>query len=117
MDTHDVGGYPNYEDENAMLKNLRLRRKLQPGMVVTDEPGIYFSPFLLEHISEEQEKYVNRKVVEKYMYVGGVRIEDDILITENGYENLTGITSDPYEIEKIVQKGLSKGKEGFHVIA
>lgn len=117
MDTHDVGGYPNYEDENEMLRYLRLRRKLQKGMVVTDEPGIYFSPFLLDHITKEQEKYVNKDLVKKYMYVGGVRIEDDILVTEDGYENLTGITSDPYEIEKIVQKGLQKGKEGFHVIA
>lgn len=117
MDTHDVGGNANYEDENIMLRNLRLRRKLQAGMVITDEPGVYFSPFLLEHISEEQEKFVNREIVHKYMYIGGVRIEDDILVTADGYENLTGITSDPHEIEKIVQKGLSKGKGGFHVIA
>lgn len=116
MDTHDVGGYPNYEDENPYLRYLRLRRKLQKGMVVTDEPGIYFSPFLIEKITEEQKKYVNMQLVEKYMYVGGVRIEDDILVTEDGYENFTKITSDPYEIEKIVQKGLNKGKGGFHVI-
>lgn len=117
MDTHDVGGKPNYEDPNPMLRYLRLRRKLQKGMVVTNEPGIYFSPYLIENITPEQKQYVNMKVVEKYMYVGGVRIEDDILLTENGHENLTGITSDPFEIEKIVQKGLNKGKDGFHVIA
>lgn len=116
MDTHDVGGYPNYEDEDPMLRYLRLRRKLQKGMVVTDEPGIYFSPFLLQHISKEQEKFVNRDLVDKYMYIGGVRIEDDILVTDTGYENLTKITSDPTEIEKIVQKGLAKGKDGFHVV-
>lgn len=116
MDTHDVGGHANYEDENIMLRYLRIRRKLEAGMVVTNEPGVYFSPFLLEHISKEQEKFVNKELVEKYMYVGGVRIEDDILVTPDGHENLTGITSDPYEIEKIVQKGLSKGKGGFHVI-
>jgi Xaa-Pro dipeptidase len=117
MDTHDVGGCPNYEDENILLRYLRLRRKLQKGMVVTDEPGIYFSPFLIENITEEQKKYVNMELVEKYMYVGGVRIEDDILVTEDGYENFTGITSDPQEIERIVQNGLKKGKGGFHVIA
>jgi Xaa-Pro dipeptidase len=117
MDTHDVGGCPNYEDENILLRYLRLRRKLQKGMVVTDEPGIYFSPFLIENITEEQRKYVNMELVERYMYVGGVRIEDDILVTEDGYENFTGITSDPQEIERIVQEGLKKGKGGFHVIA
>ncbi|TID16660.1 hypothetical protein CANINC_004112 [Pichia inconspicua] len=117
MDTHDVGGKPNYEDPNPILRYLRLRRRLQKGMVVTNEPGIYFSPFLIENITEEQKQFVDMELVKKYMYVGGVRIEDDILVTENGYENLTGITSDPHEIEKIVQKGLQKGKEGFHVIA
>lgn len=117
MDTHDVGGKPNYADPNPLLKYLRLRRKLQKGMIVTNEPGIYFSPFLIENITEEQKNFVNMSVVDTYMYVGGVRIEDDILVTEDGCENLTGITSDPYEIEKIVQKGLQKGKEGFHVVA
>jgi Xaa-Pro dipeptidase len=117
MDTHDVGGYPNYDDENPLLRYLRIRRKLQPAMVVTNEPGIYFSPFLIENITQEQKRFVNMELVDKYMYVGGVRIEDDILVTEDGYENLTGITSDPFEIEKIVQKGLKRGKEGFHVIA
>ena len=116
MDTHDVGGYPNYEDSDPILRYLRLRRKLQVGMVVTDEPGIYFSPFLIENINEEQKKYVNMEVVKEYMYIGGVRIEDDILVTEDGYENLTKITSDPHEIEKIVQRGLNRGKEGFHVV-
>lgn len=117
MDTHDVGGHANYDDPNPMLRYLRLRRKLETGMVVTDEPGIYFSPFLIEKITKEQEKYVNKEIVDKYMYIGGVRIEDDILVTKDGYENMTHITSDPYEIEKIVQKGLAKGREGFHVIA
>ena len=56
------------------------------------------------------------EVVKEYMYIGGVRIEDDILVTEDGYENLTKITSDPHEIEKIVQRGLNRGKEGFHVV-
>ncbi|GME83563.1 unnamed protein product [Ambrosiozyma monospora] len=118
MDTHDVGGYPNYEDPDPLLRYLRLRRKLQAGMVVTDEPGIYFSPFLIEHAlkNPEQKKYIDEEVMEKYMYVGGVRIEDDILVTEDGHENLTGITSDPVEISKIVKKGLARGKEGFHVV-
>ena len=116
MDTHDVGGYPNYEDEDQLLVYLRLRRKLQKNMVLTDEPGIYFSPFLLEHIldNEEKNKYINRDVLDKYWSIGGVRIEDDLLITEDGYENLTKMTSDPEEISKIVKAGLEKGVSGFH---
>lgn len=116
MDTHDVGGRPDYEDPDPLLQYLRLRRTLQPGMVLTDEPGIYFSPFLLEDVLKDDSKmkYINKDVLDKYWYIGGVRIEDDLLVTENGYENFTGITSDPSEISKIVKKGLAKGKEGFH---
>lgn len=116
MDTHDVGGYPNYSDPDPLLQYLRLRRDLQAGMVLTDEPGIYFSPFLLEDTLKDptKVKYINKDVLDKYWYIGGVRIEDDILVTEDGYENFTGITSDPEEISKIVRAGLAKGKEGFH---
>ncbi|GMF00913.1 unnamed protein product [[Candida] boidinii] len=88
-------------------------------MVVTNEPGCYFSPFLLAEAkkNETQSSLINWDVVEKYMYIGGVRIEDDILVTEDGYENFTGITSDPDEVAKIVKSGIEKGlKGGFHNI-
>ncbi|KIW04828.1 hypothetical protein, variant [Verruconis gallopava] len=65
---------------------------LEPGMVVTVEPGIYFSDFALSRVyllDPVHSKYINVKVLEKYMPVGGVRIEDDILVTKDGYENLT----------------------------
>lgn len=120
MDTHDVGGYANYEDENPLLRYLRLRRTLEENMVVTNEPGIYFNPFLIEELLKKHpERYqvVNEDVMQKYMYIGGVRIEDDILVTSEGYENLTGITSDPDEIERIVTDGISKGRSHFHAIA
>lgn len=110
MDTHDVGGYPNYDDPDPLLKYLRLRRPLQEGMVLTDEPGVYFSPFLLEDILKDNNKvkYIDTDVLDKYWYIGGVRIEDDLLITKDGYENFTKITSDPAEISRIVKAGLEK---------
>lgn len=113
MDTHDVGGYPNYADSNALLKNLRLRRPLKAGMVVTDEPGIYFSKFLIDDGLKDaaKAKYVNHAELEKYWKIGGVRIEDDILVTSDGYENLTKITKDPEEISKIVSEGLSNSAD------
>lgn len=116
MDTHDVGGYPKYDDPDPLLQYLRLRRPLKAGMVVTNEPGCYFNPFLLDEVlNGDLSKYINRDVLDKYWYIGGVRIEDDLLITETGYENLTGITSDPEEISKIIKKGLARGEAaGFH---
>ncbi|KAH3673666.1 hypothetical protein WICMUC_003569 [Wickerhamomyces mucosus] len=116
MDTHDVGGYPNYEDPDIKLRYLRLRRTLRKGMVVTDEPGVYFNPYLIELglKNSNQAKFIVKSEIDKYLAVGGVRIEDDILVTEDGYENLTGITSDPDEISKIVKAGIAKGRDHFH---
>lgn len=118
MDTHDVGGYPNYEDLDPKLRYLRLRRRLQKGMVITDEPGVYFSPFLLEDVLKDNalSKFVDMSVLDKYWYIGGVRIEDDLLITDDGYENFTKITSDPFEISQIIKGSLSKGESRFHNI-
>ncbi|QEL61742.1 hypothetical protein CJJ09_003898 [Candidozyma auris] len=100
MDTHDVGGRPDYNDPDPKLRYLRLRRELKEGMVLTDEPG--------------KAKYINKDVLDKYWYIGGVRIEDDLLITKDGFENFTKITSDPHEISKIIKESSAQGKERFH---
>ncbi|SGZ55438.1 CIC11C00000004159 [Sungouiella intermedia] len=116
MDTHDVGGYPNYDDLDPKLRYLRLRRTLKKGMVLTDEPGVYFSPFLLKDVLEDptQVKFLNREILDNYWYVGGVRIEDDLLITDDGFENFTKITSDPKEISRIIKDSIAKGRSHFH---
>ncbi|KAF5096483.1 hypothetical protein D0Z03_001605 [Geotrichum reessii] len=118
MDTHDVAGFPDYEDPDPMFRYLRLRRNLKAGNVVTVEPGIYFNKFLLEPYLNDKNhlKYINKEVLDKYMSVGGVRIEDDVLVTKDGFENLTKITSDPDEVASIVKKGIEKGRSHFHVI-
>ncbi|KAK4115374.1 Creatinase/aminopeptidase [Canariomyces notabilis] len=67
-------------------------QKLEKGMVVTIEPGIYFCrPYIQAYFLDNPQhaKYINTAELEKYWDVGGVRIEDDILVTEDGYENLT----------------------------
>jgi len=64
---------------------------LEANMIVTVEPGIYFSRPAIDNARRLPNiaKYIDFDVVEKYMPVGGVRIEDDILVTQDGYENLT----------------------------
>lgn len=114
MDTHDTAGHANYEDPDPKLRYLRIRRALEEGFVVTVEPGCYFNDFLLENLGGEGKHFVDSGVLEKYKSVGGVRIEDDVLVTKSGFRNLTSITSDADEIEKIVQKGIERGLKGFH---
>ncbi|KAJ5983318.1 hypothetical protein N7481_005417 [Penicillium waksmanii] len=63
---------------------------LEEGMVLTVEPGLYFSPLALANARKQPfAKYIDFDVAAKFVHIGGVRIEDDILVTANGYENLT----------------------------
>lgn len=107
MDTHDVGGNANYEDENEYFRYLRIRGKLPAGAVVTNEPGIYFRayPFKEELKDGRWDGIVDQKVLDRYWEVGGVRIEDDIVVLEGGCENLTTVRSDLDYIEAAVTKG------------
>ena len=92
MDTHDTGGRANYQDPDPMFRYLRVRGAVPAGAVITVEPGIYFCRFILEPAMDEREgrgRFIDRDVVGRYWDVGGVRIEDDICITEDGFENLT----------------------------
>ncbi|KAJ5178929.1 hypothetical protein N7492_002139 [Penicillium capsulatum] len=105
MDTHDTGGHPNYEDKDKMFQYLRVRRNLPAGSVITVEPGIYFCRFIIDPILKDPElgKYINAEVLERYWAVGGVRIEDNIHITKDGYENLTTAPKTIEEVESLAQ--------------
>ena len=107
MDTHDTGGNPRYDDKDAMFRYLRVRGSLPAGSVVTVEPGIYFCNFIIDPYLKDKElsKYIDAGVLEKYWDVGGVRIEDNILVTEDGHVNLTTTAKLAKEVEIRVASG------------
>ena len=95
-DMEDLGeNYVGYGDERQRspllgMGNLRMARDLKPGHVITDEPGIYFIPALIEQWKREgtDKGFVNYAKLEDYYDFGGIRLEDDVLVTENGARRL-----------------------------
>jgi len=74
-------------------------------MIVTIEPGIYFNQALIDEcMSSEKKKYLNEDLIRKYYNSGGVRIEDDILITQDGHRVLTTTKKEINDIEELMSK-------------
>jgi Xaa-Pro aminopeptidase len=99
LDVHDMEGlgenYVGYDKEVKRSDQfgtayLRLGKKLEPGYVFTIEPGIYFIPALIDLWQEEKRfrDFIDYDRLESYRDFGGIRIEDDVLVTEQGYRVL-----------------------------
>ncbi len=116
LDVHDMEDlgqiYVGYDDETRPVDQfgtayLRLGRKLQSGFVITNEPGIYFIPALIDKWQSEQinTDFINFEKVNQYRDFGGIRLEDDILVTESGGEIIgERVPIEPDEIEKIMSE-------------
>lgn len=114
LDVHDMEDlgqiYVGYDHETRPVDQfgtayLRMGRKLQPGFVITNEPGIYFIPALIEKWKAEKinTDFVNFDKLTDYLDFGGIRLEDDILVTESGSEILGDrIPITPDEIETMM---------------
>ncbi|MGC9331673.1 MAG: M24B family metallopeptidase, partial [Bacteroidales bacterium] len=116
LDVHDMESlgenYVGYDEKTKRpeifgLAALRLGRELKPGFVLSNEPGCYFIPELIELWKRDKKhtEFINYDKLKDYVEFGGIRLEDDILITEKG-SRLLGqkrIPITPDEVEQICQ--------------
>ena len=120
MDVHDMEGlgqiYVGFDEETRPnleqfgTNCLRMGRKLEEGFVMTDEPGIYFIPHLIDDwkASGHCKEFLNFDKLETYKDFGGIRIEDDILITKEGCRFLGSkrIPYHPQELEEFMKTNI-----------
>ena len=112
LDVHDMEdlgeNHVGYNDsvkrsDQFGLAYLRMARELRPGYVMTVEPGIYFIPALVEKWRREKKhlEFIAYDKVEKFLDFGGIRLEDDVLVTEKGRRVLgPPIPKTPADVEK-----------------
>ena len=115
LDVHDMEGLGEdlvgYDDKNQRsdqfgLAYLRFSKDLEPGFVLTVEPGIYFISHLIDQWKADNKlsEHINYAEVEKFKGFGGIRIEDNIAISDKGYSVLgPHIPKTTEEIEDIMQ--------------
>ena len=119
MDVHDMEGlgqnYVGFDDDIQPSTQfgtncLRMGRKLEKGFVVTDEPGIYFIPALIDDWRAKglHQDFINYDKVEGYKDFGGIRIEDDVLITKDGcrFIGKDRIPYHPKDVEAFMEKNI-----------
>ena len=119
LDVHDMEDlgqiYVGYDDETRPIdqfgtSSLRMGRRLQEGFVITDEPGCYFIPALIDQWRAQgmHKEFLNYDKIETFKDFGGIRLEDDILIIPGGSRFLgdkrTPITVE--EVEEIMREGV-----------
>ena len=109
-DTHDVGGYLEGTPERSThpgLSKLRTSRNMEVGMVMTSEPGCYFIDALLDDALANAvfAPFIDNTVLQRFRGFGGVRLEDVVMITEAGCENLTTCPRTIAEVESVRQGG------------
>lgn len=102
----DIVGYDADQTRSPQLGlgSLRMARRLKPGNVITDEPGIYFIPSLIDLWKKEgtDKGHVNYDALAGYYDFGGIRLEDDVLVTPDGARRIgsSRLPISPDEVEE-----------------
>lgn len=116
LDVHDMEdlgeNYVGYDEETVRAEQfgtayLRMGRRLQPNFLITNEPGIYFIPALIDIWKKENKfaEFINYAKVEEYRNFGGIRIEDVVLVTETGSKILgKRLPATVAEVEEAMKK-------------
>ena len=90
LQVHDVGGVKRDPEHTPDTENLRTKGVMEVGQVFTIEPGVYFIEILLRpHRTGTTFSHFNWELIDRLAPYGGVRVEDDVLVTEDGIRNLT----------------------------
>jgi Xaa-Pro aminopeptidase len=117
LDVHDMEGlgedHVGYDGTVARssqfgLKSLRLARAVQPGFVLTVEPGLYFIPALIDRWRAEGRfrAFIDYDAVDRFRSLGGIRIEDDVVVTDDGCRVLgPPIPKAVDEVEALAREG------------
>ena len=105
IDTHDTGGRPvgkHKKQTKDGYKSLRCCVDMKVGMILTVEPGIYFNDYCIDKAIKECPQFFNINILNDYRGFGGIRLEDNVLITPEGCENLTRCARTVEDIEKVM---------------
>jgi Xaa-Pro dipeptidase len=108
LDVHDVGGYhagAPARPTDLSSSRLRTARLLEPGMAITVEPGMYFNHVLLEKAFADPQlaPLLNeRRIRDEFWHFGGVRIEDNVVVTATGIVNMTQCPRDVADVEAVM---------------
>ena len=116
LDTHDVGGYSPgtpHRSPRPGVKKLRTARIMEEGVAITVEPGCYFIDPLLDMAlaDDRQKKFMNRERLADFRGFGGIRLEDNVVVTADGCINLTLCPRAVQEVLDVMSGGQWPPKE------